>query len=513
MTLASALIALLAIMAAALVWSGVKDSKKIATASDFLLHGENLGKGQLIGTLVATNLSLGNMIFVCAIFGYFYGVSGIFWMVTTIVILVFGFLIKRNQFKMYIEDTGNNFGTIHDYIARRHAPADQSSAEEVRRFAGIVSSISLFLALVIEVHLAGLILSSIFGGGLEWFVISLVSIVVVYSISGGFRSVISTDVIQATFLVVGIILGVFFFSNEWGSLRASGGTGIQSQSLGEIMTGLGPYAPVGLIVLGFAWLITTPDTWQRNCASRKLDTTVSGTIIGGAIMAVSVGLFAAAGALVKTLVEPSIKENSLYSNGAFPLIDLFLATPTNGVNVVLLAFVAAALIMAAISTMDTFLVVIAHVLGVDMAPSMKGQKILPTSGDERSEDLIFRARILIFVVGVGIVIAWYAMKEWALGDPVNLFFVTYSVQLALFVPTFVADKQVRSALAAKVSIAIAAFVTAALGLPAMVFATNGEFMFGLKPADWLAILPLVAVTFGSAAYWLMPAHSANDEAV
>lgn len=80
-----------------------KDVVHLTTSRDFFLHGENLSLKPFIATLVSSNISLGNMVFICAMLGYFYGWSGVFWVRTTILLLGIGFVTYGKRFKEYVE--------------------------------------------------------------------------------------------------------------------------------------------------------------------------------------------------------------------------------------------------------------------------------------------------------------------------------------------------------------------------------------------------------------------------
>jgi Na+/proline symporter len=469
--------------------------------SGFFLHNENLSLGPLIGTLVASNLSLGNMVFICAIVGYFFGWSGLFWVLVTIIMLAVGFLTFGSRFKSYIEQRGN-FGTVHDFIASNHAGKSEKNYNTLKHVTAIVSSLSLFLAIVIEAHLGtkfialALRLPHIYVLGGFCFVL------VAYTAHGGFQSVVWTDVLQSFLMTLAIVAGFFLFANlpPGQSFSAAG----YDASLSTVIGGVGWPTAVGLSVLGFCWLVSTPDTWQRNCASRSLDTSKRGVVIGCLVMCISVMLFALAGMLVKVQVEPLVMQGARaaeLSGGAFPLNDIFLLDfdALGPFAAALAAVVGIGLVMAAVSTMDTFLVVIGHVVNVDLALSRAGIRKISDLDEKQNLRIVARGRALILFFGILILVGWLLLSTlgW-LSDPLNLFFVTYTIQFTLFWPVIAATyPNLRSYTSCIASVVISSALVIVIGAWGMSNLDGSTLMFGLKGPDALALLPLVPILVGA----------------
>jgi Na+/proline symporter len=503
-------VSLLAVVAISLL-KVIFDLKRTKTSRDFFLHGESLKLDALVSTLVATNLSLGNMVFVCAILGYFYGWSAVFWVVMTIVMLVVGFVIFAPHFKAYVEARGN-FGTIHDFIATSHS--DRSEEQyRTKLVSSVVSCLSLFMAMVIEAHLGTKILAEILQVDQVVLLALFTVLVCAYTATSGFYTVVFTDKMQAVLMAAGVVAGAVLFSLLPGKTFSEAG---YAADVGTVLSGVGWPTAVGLVVLGFFWMLATPDTWQRNASSRNIDLTKQGTYIGGALMCAWVAVFAIAGMLIKTSIEPNLSADMVQrlSQGAFPFSDLFLLSFDRFGTLATLAaaVIALALIMAAISTLDTFLIVLSHVLNLDLGLSKRGHRSLNEIEPAMDRMLLLRGRLIVLVLSFAIFAGWLAFNAagW-LADPLSLFFVTYTIQFALGMPVVAGlYPQFRSPRTVQGVIVGSAVATVAVGAWAMHNLGDETATFGLTPASWMALLPVLPILVGAAAFAIVAVHRAGS---
>ena len=492
------------ILVSLILISGIKrDLGKVKTNCDFFLHGEKLHLSGLVGTLVSTNLSLGNMIFVCGILGYFYGWSGVFWVVVTIIMLGIGFQAFGRHFKPYVETKGN-FGSVHDFIATSHANADAVWQNKIRNLSVWVSGISLFIAIILEAHLGTLFLANAFQLPQTVFLAYFLLLVVAYTAVAGFFTVVFTDLVQFGLMFVATVAGVILFVSM-GPGTSFAEIGYET-SVSSIVGGVGAPTAIGLVVLGFFWLLATPDTWQRNCASRNIDLTKKGTTIGVAALTVWVAVFAIGGMEVRSVVEPLIASNPDYSKGYFPFSDVFLldfASLGSFPSLIAAAF-GVGLIMAAISTIDTFLVIIASGLNNDVMLGRENIRNFDAIPEEGNSPLIRRGRTIIVLVGFAVFAGWFVLDAiGALGDPLSLFFVTYTIQFSLAMPVvFACFGGTKNAKGAYYSIGVSALVTIAFGLWALVNYSSDIKIIGLGVVDLLALIPVVPVVVGGISFAL-----------
>lgn len=497
---------LLLIIAVCLIclWKVRKDSKLELTSRDFFLHGEELPFKGLVATLVSTNLSLGNMVFVCGMMGYFYGWSGVFWVVLTIVFLGIGFILFGNSFKDYIEEKGN-YGTIHDYISRHHDTSSNSSFFTSKISAATTSILSLFVAIIIEIHIGTMVISHIFSISQTALVICVLFGIALYAVVSGFKTVVFTDILQFFCMLFAIIAAMVLFIKLPGS-KTFTEVGYNF-SFVNMFSDTGFPTALGFIVLGFFWLISTPDTWQRNCASRSLNTTMKASIAGTFLMCIFVACFGIGGMLVKSNIEPIIPDfnTSSLSKGYFAFSDIFLVNYNSmGIFInALLAFIGLGLLMAAVSTVDTFMVVIGHTLNVDLGFSLKNIKSF-SEIEEYSLDksLLFRGRVFIILSSFLLFAGWGIMHYYGLlSDPLSLFFVTYTIQFCLAIPVITARySSLQGRKTTSLVILFSAILTLVLGLYGMINLNSEELLFNITPSTWLAILPVIPLIVGILGY-------------
>lgn len=468
---------------------------------EFFLYGERLQLGFLVSSLLAANLSLGNLVYVCASLGYFAGWSGVFWVVATIVFLFVGFLTIGPRLKTYIQQKGN-FGTIHDFISKSHQSASGDGFKRLKITSGAISCFALFMAIVIELHLGTLLIAPLVGLPQVIIVIVVILIVSFYTISSGFHSVVYTDFAQCVFLAAAIMCGLTFLLsfNSPGSVALHD---VYKSDLNSILFNAGWPTAVGLTVLGLFWLISTLDTWQRNCATRSMDTSLKGALLSSILLVGSVSAFSFIGMLVKAKIEPTVSGSAvaLLSKGNFPINDIFLADiSTYPFGPYLLAIFAAGLLMAAISTMDTFIIVIAHVMNTDLGMADKRLRSFEDITPGEDEALVYRGRLIIAFIVIGVFIAWGVTATFRLlNQPLTLFFITYTIQFILGVPVIAGTFKITqsSTMTLFVIIASAAAIIAAGGL--LLYDDNME-IFGLKGQDSLSLLPVVPVGIGVISY-------------
>lgn len=233
---------------------------------------------------------------------------------------------------------------------------------------------------------------------------------------------------------------------------------------------------------------------------------MKGIAIGSLVMMISVGLFGVAGMLVKSTVEPLVAAElkSNLSQGGFPFNDIFLLNfadlglfPT-----FLAAVVGAGLVMAAVSTVDTFLIVLAHAVNVDLALSARGIRGISSLTKEQDAIVLGRGKLLILTFAVICLFCWFILDGagW-LKDPLNLFFVTYTLQFCLFWPVITAaSPSLRSEVSTRVSVWLTALVTVVIGSWGLWNTTTDAKILGLTAVELLALLPAIVIVVGSIPY-------------
>jgi sodium/pantothenate symporter len=473
---------------------GLKHFKQKISVSEYLLLDGKLSLGPFVSTMVSTNLSLGNLIYVSAIWGFSYGGSSILWLCIALIVFVVAFKHYAPYIKHYIEDK-NNCGTLHEFLSISFLK-DNKPSVSVRLVASLSTIISLLIALVLELHLGAQIFSAILGVNVFNVFLAFTAIISIYTALGGYRSVILTDIVQAVLMVFGLFILLYIFfsggSYSWTSYEASFGKGLT-----PIFFGVGWQNIISILTLGVGWFLVSMDAWQRNCASRSVDTSVKGLTIGAFGMGIFIVAWAVSGLYVHLAVVPGLSEEQLgnFSKGYNPIGDLLLfQSQLGGLWPLLIGILAFSLVMAALSSADTFLVVCGHSFISDLIVGVGRKSNFGNLTGNISFALSNIARGVIVSMTIVLILLWALLNQLhLLQDPLTLFFIAYSVQWALLAPIiFGAIKKKRSANIVFLSI-IAGIVTALfVGFgSAFTLYAGQETILGLSTLGWLALTPFV----------------------
>jgi hypothetical protein len=468
----------------------------------FLLEGKLKLRG-FVGAVVAANLSLGNFIVFITTWGYLFGFTGILFFIANIGMNFVGFRYFFPKYREYIEAADNN-GTIHDYLARAYGrDAHSVAALRIRVVASVVTIVCLSLAMLFELSIAVQLLSPqspvekmyLFGG--------LALLVGFFSANGGMKTLVDSDIANAllltlgTFVLIGFI-GYFSFSRNlsplsvWHSV-ADARAGVAQLGFPNILT---------ILVIGSGWMLVAMDQWQRVCASRSFSISLRGMVFYFFILSFFGVAFGLWGAFDKNVMPTLLgAAQSKLSGSNNPLLDI-AALPTQDVMAHFAAmFIVSGLVFAAVSTVNTFLTVCSHSLTTDVLATLTTRREMQELSPEQDKLFVGIARIAIVTFTFAL-IALYGLFTFAglFDDPLNFFFITYSVQFALLAPmvfSAIGEAHRPSAIAAFVSIAVGFVVALGYGFgcwwqvhinapPFLVFDAN----------TWLSLTPIATLLAG-----------------
>ena len=496
--------------------------RKNATIGQFFLEdGQIKQKVPIIGTILATNLSLGNFIFVLPIFGYYGGASAL-WLVLVVNILApVGFLWGSGKFKAFIEDKGNS-GTVHQFIADNSNSNRSTTAYKIIRIAASFATVSgLLMALVLELHFTTLIFSTLLNTSGVLVFGALVVMICIYTAAGGFRAVLATDLVQSlaqiigTLVLVGFLIWIAFYSDitmhfEWSRVEE-----IYGPPSSHLLAAGWPTI-IGFSFIGFGWAMVGMDNWQRCCATRELDISISSVIVGFLLVAILAVLWTSLGIIVRVCLEPATAQISdIFSiTHANPVLNLFALSPETSVaGSIALGLLGTALVMAGASTADTFITVSSHSVISDIFVSSKGRDYGDLNSDE-SQMITWVARAIIMLVGILSIVLWYFANQFGLlVNAADLFFVVYSVQYALMAPIIYIILSQKSLFpnATTASIIISVAVSLYIGISGLFYISRGvdAAWFGLHPADMIALSPIACTMVGIAVISLLSLVSSS----
>jgi Na+/proline symporter len=469
----------------------------------FLVNGR-LKLSGFVAAILSANLSIGNFLIFVASWGFLFGWAGLFWFVVNLVLNVVAYLFFIPAFKGYIEDSTNS-GTPHEFLSTHFA--DDQNAKRIRLVASATTILGLLFAIAFELDLAAEILSPLLHIDVLVIFALLTALICIYSGMGGFHTLIFTDWLQSIVMIVGgIALAVILFALQ-GLAKSEPITAVYPLSWSALYIGWPNI--VGICVIGSGWFLVAMDQWQRVCAMRDAGRTKSGMFWYLFIIAGFALVFGFVGIVDKTtilgLLSPELVEQS--TNGANPLQDLFFALIIPGVTVptvlwqFLFAMVALALLAAAMSTANTFLIVSGHSLVSDLLIAVaKGSSLhsLP-----RDQERVFLAVARGSIIGLGtfVIIAWLLLHTAGLlTDPLSFFFIAYSIQFALLAPMVCSRLPRRwqptgEAVFHSIWIGVAVSLLWSLGwwrLP-----SDFPAFLGAAPGDWVALTPVVTWLVGT----------------
>ena len=233
------LIVMIAYMALLISW-GVYQGRKVKTSSDYAIAGRSLPGWMAALSERATGESSWALLGFPGL-AYAAGLAGIW----TAVGCVAGIITVWAALAWRLRDEAEKYEvtTFTDYLAKRHG--------ELGHWIRVVSSLTIVFFFFFYVGAqfigGGKTLQSLFSIDKEIGMLITAAIIVPYTVYGGFRSVVYTDVIQAivmiTTLVVGPIVGIFYIANH---------AGVYAPSIFEALVKAGPaYDSLTGAVTGF----------------------------------------------------------------------------------------------------------------------------------------------------------------------------------------------------------------------------------------------------------------------
>lgn len=351
---------------------GIWSSKKISTVEDYFLAGRDLGLWPLTLTLVATQIG-GGMLLGSANAAYVDGYFGVFYtlgMSIGFIILGFGLASKLRQFN--VATTAELFEVKYGSQGLRKFASIISALSMVGLLAGqVVASRALFQALGIS-HEGALLLFWVF--------------VITYTVVGGLKAVVITDIFQVVFLVF-IVLGVFVFvffiqSSLINQLVATAGKHVQFASPSKSFISQLP-----VFLTSALYPLFGQDLSQRFFAARTKRIAASSALLSAVIMVLFsfIPVYFGMQARFLGLSVPA-------STSAFIVV---LKVLTNNV---VLALIGCALIAAITSTADSLLCAISSNITQDFNYSFISEK----------QKLNFSKIITFFAGALGIYLAYYS---------------------------------------------------------------------------------------------------------
>lgn len=329
---------------------GSKAMRSLKTQQDYFLGGRSIAFFPLMMTFVATQVG-GGLVLGAAEEAYKYG-----WMVLLYPLgAILGLLLLACG------------------IGRRMAEANVSTVAQLfessfrspglKKIASLLSIISLFMILVAQIIASKKFMLSVGVDSALLFYLFW-AIVIVYTALGGFKAVVSTDIVQATFFAVAFLLAIFYVYYS--------GTGfVDSVSAGEALDNFdvakGKFC--GWVLMPLLFMVIEQDMGQR-CFAARSPKIVSMATAGAAL--VTLGLCTIPvyfGVMARRSGMSMTQGSSVFMNAV-----MAMTTPA------IAGIVGCAVIAAIISTADSLINAISANISQDFDLSfLKGSKSVRTA--------------------------------------------------------------------------------------------------------------------------------------
>lgn len=376
---------LMVLLAAANLWLGKRASAQTKTEDDFYLSGRSLGLLPLVLTILATQLGGGTMLG-AAEEAYQKGWAVLFYPLGTclglcLVSLGFGARVRKM-----------NLTTISELYEKVYRSAF------LRKASSLISIISLFIILVAQGIAARKFFAAV-GFDESWIFISFWMILITYTVMGGLRAVVNTDILQVLF--IGGAFALAFFVASFGAANL---TPVEAPVFDQSDV---PW--IGWLLMPLLFMFIEQDMAQRFFSAKT-----PGSVTKGALMAAFLMLVITAIPLYF-----GIRANELgvaVPEGASILLVAIEAMTTPAITTV----VTVAILMAIISTADTLLCSISSNISYDF-------KIFANKS-------VLWAQGITFTIGVISLIAGYAFN-----NVVSVLIFSYELSVsALFATVIIA---------------------------------------------------------------------------
>ncbi len=303
---------------------------------DLLLMGRQLTLPMFVATLVATwyggIFGVTKIAFEQGIFNFI--TQGFFWYVAYIIFALF-IVSKVAKYKAL---------TLPHLIGQMFGPKSEKLSA-IFNFFNVLP-----IAYVISL---GLLIQAIFGCSMLMGMIIGTTIVILYTLYGGFRAVVFSDIVQFFVMCLGVFLVLVF------SVKLFGGIGFLKANLPA--THFSPTGGVGLattLVWGFIALSTLvdPNFYQRVFAAKSEKVARNGILISTLIWFLF-DICTTAGAMYARAVIPEAASDKAYLIYAVQILP-------NGIKGLVLAGILATIL----STLDSYLFIAGTTVSYDMVP-------------------------------------------------------------------------------------------------------------------------------------------------
>ncbi len=335
---------------------------------DYLIAGRKMTLFGFVSSVVASYIG-GAAIVAYSAYVYQYGISAIAVFGGTAIgfIIFIPYAIKLRKIS-----TEKEFLTLSDWFFYKYG-----------KLTGVISAVILFVVyfgMLLNQFIAGSsILSHISGWSYETALVISSSIITIYLVVGGFKSVVKTDIFQYLILfVLFAFLGYLLITEDSNF----------SEELFD-MSRMDPMMTIAFVAFGVLIIFQSAEYWQRVYAAKSVAVVKKG-LIGSAIFVVITGFAITIVGLSAHEYAPNIEARNAFSEGLTILVpEKFI-----GVGLVLL-------FAAIMSSADTIIFVLASSVAKDYVANFSKKEVT-------KHNLMVQTKIFIIMFSVfGFVLAFF----------------------------------------------------------------------------------------------------------
>lgn len=391
------------------LWAGRKEE----SSEDYFLAGRGIRWWQVAGSIFGSNVSANHLVGMVGI-GYAVGFAQSHFelgAIAGLMLLCYGFLPVYRKLKVF---------TLSEYLAQRY---DERSR---LLYAVAMIYIMVFVQMVPGFYIGSRSMNLLLGGtslalGYEWGVVTLAVVAAVYTIIGGLKAVIWTDVLQSVLLLAaGILVAILTFGHSaiggWSGMLALDSAGADKMHL--YLPSDNPELPwtgmfTGLMCLHFFYWGTNQFIVQRALAARSDGEARLGIVLAG-FFKLLIPFFAIGTGIASYYLFAAVGTNP-DPDAAFP--ELVKIVVPLGYGIV--GVIAAGLIGAILSSIDSMMNSAATIVTMDIY-----RRYINPEANNRQLIRVGQFSILAFV-GLG---AWMAIAILDPNSKSNFFLVIVDQQ-------------------------------------------------------------------------------------
>lgn len=369
---------------------GKKVSKGLKTNQDYFLAGRTVRVFPLMMTLVATQVG-GGLVLGAAQEAYRYGWSVVLYPLGQSL----GFILLAAGIGKRMAES--KVSTVAELFEKAF------SSRKLRQMASLLSIVSLFMIFVAQVMASKKFMISL-GFDQNWIFLSFWALVILYTVVGGLKAVIATDIIQAAYFIVMFAIAIFV---------AKGGAITEVIENSSSLAFDEDPAPkmLGWLLLPFLFMGIEQDMGQRCFAADSPKTVTIATFIAAIVTLVTCVIPVYFGVLAKVANVEVVEGGSVFMSAIQSLT-----------NPSITALIACAVLAAIISTADSLINAISSNLTQDFSWNTRGQR-----------SIRFAQTITALISVAGLIFSYY------FDNIVDILIQSYDLSVScLFVPVMVA---------------------------------------------------------------------------